>query len=72
MQSLGLLGFMFDTGTSVTPPVGQLECLSSRWSVPLSFFSHEACLEMGLAHYKDLSHWHVLNDSQTTPQLLGA
>ena len=65
---------MFDTGTSVTPPIGQpLGCLSSRWSVPvLEIFSHETCSEMGLARYKNLSHWPVLIDSQTTPQLLGA
>ena len=35
-------------------------------------FSHEACWEMGLARYKDLCHWPVLNNSQTTAQLLGA
>ena len=38
----------------------------------IEIFSHEACSEIGLARYKDLSHWLVLNDSQTTPQLLGA
>ena len=73
MQSLGLLGLVFATGLSVNPHMGQLGCLSSHWSVPvLEIFSHETCSEMGLARYKDLSHWPVLNESQTTPQLLGA
>ena len=68
MQSLGLSGLVFDTGLSVTPPMGQQGCSSTPWSVPvLGTFSHEACSEMGLARYKDLSHWPVLNDSQTTP-----
>ena len=67
-----LIGLVFDTGTSVTPPIGQLGCLSSRWSVPvLEIFSHETCSEFGSARYNDLSHWPVLIDSQTTPQLLG-
>ena len=63
MQSFGCLGLVFDTGL-----VGQLGCLSSRWSVPvLETFSYEACSEMGSARYKDLSHWPVLNDNQTNP-----
>ena len=34
MQSLGLLGLVFDNGFSVTPLLGHLGCLASRWSVP--------------------------------------
>ena len=86
MQSLDLLGFVFDNVLSVTPPMGQLRQIGLRVSLgpirvlvkslecpcKLEIFSHETCSEMGLARYKDLYHWPVLNDSQTTPQLLGA
>ena len=33
MKSLGFLGLVFDTGLSVTPLMGHLGCLASRWSV---------------------------------------
>ena len=36
MKSLGLLGLVFDTGFSVTPLMGHLGCLASRWSVPVA------------------------------------
>ena len=35
MQSLGLLGLVFDTGLSVTPLMGHLGCLASHWSDPV-------------------------------------
>ena len=34
MHSLGLFELVFDTGLSVTPLMGHLGCLASRWSVP--------------------------------------
>ena len=33
MQSLGLMGLVFDTGLSVTPPMGHLGCLACAWNV---------------------------------------
>ena len=36
MQSLGLLGLVFDTGLSITPLMGHLGCLATHWSVPVS------------------------------------
>ena len=39
MQSLGLLGLVFDTGLSVTQLMGHLGlgCLATRWSVPVEW-----------------------------------
>ena len=39
MQSLGLLGLVFDTGLSVIPLMGHLGCLESHWSVPVGIDS---------------------------------
>ena len=42
MESLGLLGLVFDTGLTVTPLMGHLGCLASHWSVPVGL-STEFC-----------------------------
>ena len=39
-KDLFLLGLMFDTRLNVTPFMGHLGCLASRWSVPVHELSY--------------------------------
>ena len=55
MQSLDMLGLVFDIGLSVTPFMGHLGCLASHWSVPVSLINNSEKIinSFGLEKYPD-------------------
>ena len=52
MQSLGLLGLVFDTGLNLTPLMGHLGCLACHWSVPVKGGEQRKAIYMQ-AHEQD-------------------